>query len=45
MADVIGRIAELALLGVGNADHMFPDSLDESYAAFGGEELAWRVAL
>ena len=45
MARAIGRIAELALLGVGAADQMFPGSLEESYAAFGGDELAWRVAL
>ena len=46
MAATVGRIAELALLGVGAADQMFPDTLEEWYgAAYGGGELTWRVAL
>ncbi|KAK9799412.1 hypothetical protein WJX73_005424 [Symbiochloris irregularis] len=45
MALAIERIADLALLGVGDADHMFPDTLDEAHSSLGFEELAWRVAL
>lgn len=38
-------IAELALLGVGSADVMYPYTLDEAYAAYGNEEMEWRVVL
>jgi hypothetical protein len=44
MAAAVSQIAEMALLGVGHAAQMFPESLDESYAAFGGE-VQWKVVL
>jgi putative helicase MOV10L1 len=42
----IERLAELALLGAGDADQMFPDpdSVEAMHAAH-AEETAWRVAL
>ena len=41
----IGQLAEMALLGAGDADRIFPDTLDEAFAALGEEDLAWRVML
>ena len=40
----IGQLAELALLGAGRADELFPDSLDEMYAA-AADEAPFRVML
>ena len=44
MAAAVGQIAEMALLGVGHAPQMFPETLEETYAAY-GDEVQWRVAL
>jgi hypothetical protein len=40
----IGQLAELALLGAGRAAELFPDSLDELYAA-AADEAPFRVLL
>jgi len=40
----IGQLAELALLGAGRADEMFPSTLDELYAA-ALDEAPFRVVL
>lgn len=40
----INQLAELALLGGGHADQLFPDSLDEMYAA-ALDEAPFRVVL
>ncbi|KAK9829778.1 hypothetical protein WJX72_007868 [[Myrmecia] bisecta] len=45
LARTVEQIAELALLGVGHADRMFPSTLKEAYNAFGNNELEWRIAL
>lgn len=44
MAAAVSQIAEMALLGAGHASQMFPESLDEFNAAYGGE-TQWRVVL
>jgi hypothetical protein len=44
IADAVGRIAELSLLGLGDVDRMFPEGLDSEYSAF-SEDLEWRVVL
>lgn len=41
----VEAIAELALLGAGDIDKLFPESLDEAYAAYGADEMEWRVVL
>ena len=41
----VSHIAEVALLGVGDANRLFPDSLEEMYASYGGEEMEFRVIL
>ena len=33
------------LLGAGDIDKLFPESLDEAYAAYGADEMEWRVVL
>lgn len=43
MAAAVQQIAEMALLGAGCADVMFPASLDEMYEQ--ADELVFRVAL
>lgn len=45
MKQAVEAIAELALLGVGLADVMYPKTLDEAYAAYGNDEMEWRVVL
>ena len=40
----IGQLAELALLGSGSAGDLYPDSLDEMYAA-AADEAPFRVML
>ncbi|BDA50870.1 probable helicase MOV-10 at C-terminar half [Coccomyxa sp. Obi] len=45
MKQAVEAIAELALLGVGSADVMYPKTLDEAYAAYGNDEMEWRVVL
>ena len=45
MAAAVSQIAELALLGAGHVQTMFPETLDEAYESFGGDELQWRVVL
>ncbi len=45
MKQAVEAIAELALLGVGSADLMYPKTLDEVYAAYGNDEMEWRVVL
>eukprot|EP00877_Chromochloris_zofingiensis_P007319 jgi/Chrzof1/2840/Cz12g00220.t1 len=44
LAAAMQRIAEWSQLGVGDADVMYPETLDEFYEAF-SDELQWRVAL
>jgi hypothetical protein len=44
VAAAAGLAAELALLGAGDADRLFPASLDDAYAA-GADEAEWRVML
>ena len=41
----VSHIAEVALLGVGDANRMFPESLEEMYDSYGGEEMEFRVIL
>lgn len=41
----VSHIAEVALLGVGDANRMFPESLEELYDSYGGEEMEFRVIL
>lgn len=43
MSAAVQQIAEMALLGAGCADVMFPASLDEMYEQ--ADELVFRVAL
>ena len=45
IARAVEAIAELALLGAGDIDKLFPESLDEAYAAYGADEMEWRVVL
>jgi hypothetical protein len=45
MKQAVAAIAELALLGVGAADVIYPKTLDEAYAAYGNDEMEWRVVL
>ena len=45
MRQAVEAIAELALLGVGSADVMYPKTLDEAHAAYGNDEMEWRVVL
>ncbi len=45
IARAVEQIAEYALLGAGNIDTMFPESLDEAYAVHGTDEMEWRVVL
>ena len=45
IAKAVEAIAELALLGAGDIDKIFPESLDEVYAAYGADEMEWRVVL
>ena len=45
MSEAVEAIAELALLGMGNAATMYPNTLDEAYAAYGSDEMEWRVVL
>lgn len=41
----VSRMAEVALLGVGDASTLFPESLDEMYASYGGSDMEFRVIL
>ena len=45
LAKAVEAIAELALLGAGDIDKIFPESLDDAYAAYGADEMEWRVVL
>lgn len=45
LAAVVERIAEMALLGAGDAAAMYPDTLNEHYAHVMSEETEFRVAL
>ena len=45
IAKAVEAIAELALLGAGDIDKLFPESLDEAYAAYGADEMEWRIVL
>ena len=42
LAATLGALAELALLGAGDADRLFPNSMEEAHAA---DEMEWRVVL
>lgn len=44
LAEATSLMAELALLGGGDADRIFPASLDDAYAA-GADEAEWRVMM
>jgi hypothetical protein len=44
MGAAVRQIAEMALLGLGDADRIFPESLDEHYISV-SEEMQFRVAL
>ena len=44
MRVTIARLAELALLGGGDADRLFPESLEDLHEAY-AEETQWRVML
>ena len=44
MQRAIDQLAELVLLGAGDADRLFPDSLEEMYEAY-ADETQWRVML
>ncbi len=44
LAAAAGMMAELALLGGGDADRVYPGSLEEAYAA-GADEAEWRVMI
>lgn len=44
LAAVVGQIAEMALLGAGDADMVYPETLDEYYASM-FDEMTFRVAL
>ena len=41
----VSHIAEAALLGVGDASKMFPESLEEMYASYASNEMGFRVIL
>lgn len=41
----VSHIAEAALLGVGDANKMFPESLEEMYESYGANEMEFRVIL
>lgn len=46
LADAVLQICQMAVLGSGDADNVFPDlGLPESLAAAYSEETPWRVAL
>ena len=42
---MVSHIAEAALLGVGDASRMFPDSLEEMYQSCATDEMEFRVIL
>jgi hypothetical protein len=44
LAAAVRLLAEMAVLGLGDADRLFPASLDEHYSSM-SDELAFRVAL
>jgi hypothetical protein len=44
MAKAIDQMASLALLGVGDAAQMFPETLEEAYASY-ADEMEWRIML
>ena len=41
----VSHIAEAALLGVGDASKMFPQSLEEMYESYASNEMEFRVIL
>lgn len=41
----VNHIAEAALLGVGDACKMFPESLEEMYESYASHEMEFRVIL
>ncbi len=41
----VSHIAEAALLGVGDANKIFPETLEEMYESYGGEDMEFRVIL
>lgn len=43
--EAVSHMAEAALLGVGDASTLYPESLDEMYASYGGSDMEFRVAL
>ena len=44
LASVVAQIAELAQLGLGDADRMYPQTMAEYFEAV-ADEQAWRVVL
>lgn len=44
LSATIEQLAELALLGLGNAHRLFPETLEQEYEAY-AEETEWRVML
>ena len=44
MDNAIERIAEMSLLGLGDVERLYPDTLDSYYAA-NSEDQEWRVVL
>ena len=44
LAATIERLAELALLGGGDLDRLYPETMEEAYEAY-AEETEWRVML
>ena len=45
LADTIIQLAELSVLGAGDADLLHYESVEEYYASMGGEEMPSRIIL
>ena len=45
LADTILQLAELSVLGAGDADLLHYESVEEFYASMGGEEMPSRIIL
>ena len=45
LADTILQLAELSVLGAGDADLLHYESVEEFYASIGGEEMPSRIIL
>ena len=41
----VSHIAEAALLGVGDASKMYPETLEEMYESYSANEMEFRVIL